>query len=79
MSEKTPNLKSMLATNLRRPEFIFAVFLFLAGAGALAYVARDSGLLQTQYSWGTALFFLVFGLFTILMGYARPRIRPYFF
>ena len=55
-----------------RPEMTLAVGLFLAGALAFGYVVRDVGILTGEYSWGTALFFLVFGIFTILMGYPRP-------
>ncbi|MDH3988224.1 MAG: GGDEF domain-containing protein, partial [Gammaproteobacteria bacterium] len=31
-----------------------------------------AGILSGNYSWDTALFFLLFGIFTITMGYARP-------
>lgn len=60
------------APALCRPESMLAVVLFAAGVAALMYAARDTQFLAVRYSWGTALFFLVFGLFTILMGYARP-------
>jgi len=72
MMKKPPQLDTNQSTSLWRPEFILAVILFVGGICALAYASRDSGILQAEYSWGTALFFLVFGLFTILMGYARP-------
>lgn len=55
------------------PEAVLAVVLFAGGMAALIYAARDSGIMQGPYGWGTALFFLTFGLFTILMGYARPN------
>ena len=55
-----------------RGDFIFAVTLFVSAVVALSYVLRDAGFLPGEYSWGTALFFLIFGIFTITMGYSRP-------
>jgi len=57
---------------LWRGDLLFAVSLLIGGFAALAYVMPENGFLAGDYSWGTALFFLLFGLFTILMGYARP-------
>ena len=53
-------------------DFFFALSLFLAGAIVLAWAIPESGLLGGDYGWRSALFFLVFGLFTITMGFARP-------
>ena len=36
-----------------------------AGLAALAYAVPSTGLLTGAYGWRTAVFFLVFGLFTI--------------
>ena len=55
-----------------RGDFLFAIFLFAAGATALAFVLTKTGVLAGEYGWQTASFFLVFGLFTITMGYPRP-------
>jgi diguanylate cyclase (GGDEF)-like protein len=55
-----------------RPELVLALVLFVAAFGAFSYAVQISGILPSRYSWGTALFFLALGLFTILMGYARP-------
>ena len=55
-----------------RPDFLYSLTLFLTAVAALYLVTRSNGLLASQYSWGTALFFLLFGLFTITMGYPRP-------
>jgi diguanylate cyclase (GGDEF)-like protein len=53
-------------------DLIFALTLFLAAVAALTNVIPRTGVLAGDYSWGTALFFLLFGIFTITMGYARP-------
>lgn len=53
-------------------DFVFALTLFVAGVVALYFVVPDQGILAGQYRWETALFFLIFGIFTITMGYARP-------
>jgi diguanylate cyclase (GGDEF)-like protein len=55
-----------------RPDLIFALMLFVAGALALYFTIPQDGILAGPYSWGTALFFLLFGIFTITMGYPRP-------
>ena len=55
-----------------RGDFFFALCLFVLGVGALLWAIPDSGVLSGSYSWGSALFFLLFGLFTITMGFARP-------
>lgn len=55
-----------------RPELVLALVLFVAAFGAFSYAVQISGIFPSRYSWGTALFFLALGLFTILMGYARP-------
>lgn len=55
-----------------RADLVFAVCLFVAGVTALYLAVPASGILAGQYSWGTALFFLIFGVYTITMGYARP-------
>ena len=57
---------------LWRGDFLFALGLFVSGVIAFAFALPDSGILSGPYGWGTALFFLLFGLFTITMGYARP-------
>lgn len=57
---------------LWRADFGYAVTLFVAGVVTLYFVLSKNGILAHQYSWGTALFFLLFGIFTITMGYARP-------
>lgn len=55
-----------------RPDLAFALTLFVAAVAAIVYMTRQTGLMSSGYGWGTALFFLLFGLFTITMGYPRP-------
>lgn len=55
-----------------RGDFFYATGLFVAGIAAIIAVLPKAGVLSGNYSWDTALFFLLFGLFTITMGYARP-------
>lgn len=59
-------------THGRWPETAFAAVVLLVAAAGLAYARPAAGLLAGSYGWGTALLFLLFGLFTISMGYARP-------
>lgn len=60
------------ATPMWRADFFFAVTLLAAGLVTLVMVFPEAGVLTGDYGWDTALFFLLFGLFTITMGYARP-------
>jgi diguanylate cyclase (GGDEF)-like protein len=53
-------------------DLIFATTLFVSAIVALANILPGTGVLASSYSWGTAMFFLLFGIFTITMGYARP-------
>lgn len=57
---------------LWRPDFAYASMLFIAATVATGYAISRYGLLRFDYSWGAALFFFLFGLYTITMGYARP-------
>lgn len=58
----------------RRPEFIFSAVLFSVAAIALAWQVHQQGGFLTSHRPGAALFFLVYGLFTITTGYHHPRI-----
>ena len=72
MSNQATNRTDGKESALWRGDFLFALTLFGTGIVALVFAIRDAGLLPGDRSWGTALFFLIFGLFTITMGYARP-------
>ena len=57
---------------LQRSDFRFGLLLFVVAAVSLFLMTRDSGLMASGHGWGTALFFFLYGLFTITMGYSRP-------
>jgi diguanylate cyclase (GGDEF)-like protein len=58
--------------DFRRPDFVYSALLFVAAISALTIVTQQTGFMTSAYGPGTALFFLVFGLFTISMGYPHP-------
>ncbi len=72
MSDSAINDESVPKGRILRGDLIFAATLFVTAIAALFNILPGTGVLGGQYSWGAALFFLVFGLFTITMGYARP-------
>lgn len=55
-----------------KPDFIWSLLLFLLAAGTIAFLAMHSGLLNQGFGWGIAALFVVFGVFTISMGYPHP-------
>jgi diguanylate cyclase (GGDEF)-like protein len=59
--------------DFRRPDFIYSVLLFTVSLCVLYFVTGRTGFLTSNYGPGTAIFFLVFGLFTITMGYPHPN------
>ena len=56
----------------RRGDFLFAASVFVTAVIAVGWAIGRYGILGGEYGWATAVFFLLFGLFTITMGYARP-------
>jgi len=68
----TGNAQDKASSRFRRADFLFASLLVTAAIASLAVTRPADGLFAGDYSWGSALFFLAFGLFTITMGYARP-------
>jgi len=71
MDNKVTELHPAPESTIWGRDLSFALTLFAAGIVALYVVVPAGGVLAGQYSWGTALFFLIFGIFTITMGYAR--------
>lgn len=57
----------------RRPDFIYSVLLFSVAVSVVYFVTDRAGFLSADYGPGTAVFFLLFGLFTITMGYPHPN------
>jgi diguanylate cyclase (GGDEF)-like protein len=56
------------------PRFLYAAGLFAAAVGALAFAIAHHGALPAGSHPLTVVFFLVYGLFTIFMGYMHPRV-----
>ncbi|RZV35378.1 MAG: GGDEF domain-containing protein [Chromatiales bacterium] len=54
------------------PDFIYSLVLLAAALVALAVLASVAGLQGPEFMWGTAGFFLVFGLFAIAVGFPHP-------
>jgi diguanylate cyclase (GGDEF)-like protein len=73
MSAPQQNTDSAAQFDFRRPDFIYSVLLFTVAVIVLALVTRQSGFLASDYGPATAIFFLLFGLFTITMGYPHPN------
>jgi diguanylate cyclase (GGDEF)-like protein len=69
---KIITLQSAGEQSFRRADFAYALCLFLAAAFAFGYASRDTGIMLHVYGWETALFFLVYGVFTITVGYPHP-------
>ena len=55
-----------------RTVLIYATLLFVVAAVAVALSLRETGFLSGDYGWGTALFFIAYGVFTITMGFPHP-------
>jgi len=55
-----------------RPDLVYSILLLTAAVIAIATATSDSGLLARGHDWGTAAFFVVFGLFTIATGFPHP-------
>lgn len=56
----------------RRPDFVWSLLLFLLAAVTISVMGLQHGILVGHYGWGTGAFFLLFGLFTITMGFPHP-------
>lgn len=56
----------------RRADTVYALILFIAAAVALAIAIQHYGFLAGSFGAGTAAFFVVYGLFTITMGFPHP-------
>ena len=71
MSDSAPTTTPELA-RLWRPDLVYSTLLLAAAVVAVALGAAHDGLLAHGYGWGTAGFFVVFGLFTIAVGFPHP-------
>jgi diguanylate cyclase (GGDEF)-like protein len=59
---------------LERPEFLYSAALFSAAVVVLVIAIRNAGGVLQDHHPGLALFFLLYGLFTISAGYEQPRV-----
>ena len=71
MSESAPTNR-FDDDRLWRPDFVYSALLLATAVVAVALAASDTGLLSRGYGFGTAAFFLAFGLFTIATGFPHP-------
>ena len=55
-----------------QPDLLYSLALFLVAVLAIGYAVQAVGILSGGYRWGTAAFFLGFGLFTITTGFPHP-------
>ncbi len=55
-----------------RPDLIYSALLLAGAILVLAMTTADAGLFSTGHGPGTAVFFLVFGLFAIVTGFPHP-------
>lgn len=62
------------ATRIRlwRPDFAWSLTLTLLATAALGILIARDGPVSGDFGWGSVVFFLLFGLFTISMGYPHP-------
>lgn len=55
-----------------KPDFIWSVLLFATAAVTIGVLISRHGVLSGGLDWGTAAFFVAFGVFTIAMGFPHP-------
>ena len=56
----------------RRSDFIYTTALFVVAVCVIGFMLHQHGVLQGQYGWKSAVFFLLFGLYTITTGFPHP-------
>jgi diguanylate cyclase (GGDEF)-like protein len=72
MSEDPAVTENVGKTSLWGPDFAWSLLLFLLAGIVLTILIAENGLVTGTYGWGSMVFFLLFGLFTITMGYPNP-------
>jgi diguanylate cyclase (GGDEF)-like protein len=55
-----------------RADFVYSCLLLAAAIAALSHAIAGNGILSDDFGWPTALFFFVYALFTITMGFPHP-------
>jgi len=74
MSGRRMSASSAALATLRRPMFAYSLALFLVGVAAVAIALAYGGAPPGGRHGGVLAFFLLFGLFTIEMGYQHPKV-----
>lgn len=59
---------------VRRLDIVYSALLFATAVAALSFAASRMEMLPGGHGAGAVLFFIVYGLFTIAMGYVHPRV-----
>jgi diguanylate cyclase (GGDEF)-like protein len=59
---------------LRRLDIVYSALLFATAVAALSFAASRMEMLPGGHGAGAVLFFIVYGLFTIAMGYVHPKV-----
>jgi diguanylate cyclase (GGDEF)-like protein len=59
---------------LQRPGLLYSALLFVVAAVALGFAVAREGWLPPGHGPAMAVFFVIYGLFTISMGYVHPRV-----
>ncbi|HZW59776.1 MAG TPA: GGDEF domain-containing protein [Woeseiaceae bacterium] len=72
MNEARPGATTTGGRLLWQPDFAWSLLLAAVAAVTLAVLIAQNGILTGAFGWGSLVFFLLFGLFTISMGYPHP-------
>lgn len=74
MSGRRKHASAAILATLRRPMFLYSLVLFLLGAMAAGIALLYGWAPPSGRHGGTLAFFLLFGLYTIEMGYQHPKV-----
>ena len=74
-----PNVVPAPSDRWTRGEIAYASVLFVAAVVTLSFAISRTGVLQSGNDLGEAVFFLCYGLFTIIVGYRHPNFGYYSF
>lgn len=73
MSDANDNAQKTFLAWLRHADFVWSLCLFLLAGSAIAWLIVTDGINAGDYGWAAVVFFLLFALFTITMGYPHPN------
>ena len=72
MSDSKPS-NHLAPASIWQPDLVYALTLFCIAAAVVGAALNSGGVLSGEYGWGTALFFIAYGLFTITMGFPHQE------